>query len=99
MEAAEGYEVGGLGFAAMRPVLYVVRVDVVGVRASGEAATSIARVECAAKCWWNAWGLATDVERLALVVLQNDHSAAVASESARGFRGNARPILDFALTC
>src|SRR5262245_59608131 len=97
VEAAERDEVRGFRLAAVRPVLHVMRIGVTSVGATGEAAAAIAGIECASQGRRNAARLAADVERLTLVVLQNHHGTAVASEAACSFRGNARAILDFAL--
>ena len=52
MESAHLDEVGQLGLAALGPMVDVVGVNIVRVRAAGKSAAAIARVQRAAQCRW-----------------------------------------------
>ena len=96
MEAAQRDEIGRLGLAAIRPVLDVVHVDVARVAAAGKAAALVARGEQAAQRRGDDARLAADVERLAVLVLDERDDAGVAGEAARGFGGDGGAVLDLA---
>jgi hypothetical protein len=71
MQTAQGHEIGELRFAALGPVLDVMCVDVALVRAAGETTAAVAAIERAADTRWDAAGLAPDIERLALRILED----------------------------
>jgi len=69
VKAAQRDEIGGLRFTAVGPVLDVMRVEVTRIRAAGETASFVAGVQHASQRSGNRARLASDVEWLAVIVL------------------------------
>ena len=86
VEPAQRGQVRQLGLAAVRPVLDVVPVHVTLVIAAREHAAFVARGQCATQRRRNTARLATDIERLALLVLGDLDLAAVARRGDARFR-------------
>ena len=80
MPVAQQYEVREAGRAALRPVLDVMRVDVAALRAAGKTAAAVARPQRAPDRRRHRAGLAADIERLAVAVLDDDDALAVAGQ-------------------
>ena len=93
---AEQDEIRGLRLAALRPVLHMMGIDEARVRAPRKAAAAIARLQCPAQRGRNAARPPADVERLAVLVLEQVNDCAVAGEPTRGFGRQRRPVLDLA---
>jgi hypothetical protein len=81
MKRAEQREVLKARRSALRPMLDVVRVDVAAVVASGERAVPVARPERALERSRDGPALAANVERRAVLVLDDRDEAPVAGEA------------------
>src|ERR1700690_3421366 len=77
-------------------MLDVMGIHVMRIAASGESAAAIACVERAAKRGRNATCLASDVERLALSVLQDAYNAGVAGQATGGLCRKRWTLLELA---
>ena len=98
VEPAQRGQVRQFGLAAIRPVLDVVPVHVALVIAPREYAAFVARRERTAHRRRDTAGLATDIERLALLVFGDLDLAAIAREATRGFDRNRRAVVELAAT-
>src|ERR1700688_1222138 len=96
MEAAQLHKVGKLRLASLSPVVDVMCIDVPRVRATRESAAAIACVERAANRRRNAACLASDVERLTVLVLQDADDAGVARQATHGLRREGGAVLELA---
>src|SRR5262245_41791141 len=96
MESTQRGEIGQFGFTAMCPVLDMVSVAIARMRAAGKPATAIARVQRAAQRGWNTAGFPADIQRLALLVLDDGDDTGIAGEATGGFCGQRRPVFDLA---
>ena len=96
VEAAERDEVRELRLASMRPMLHVMAIDVALEGAAGETAALVSCIQGPANGGRNRPRPATDVERLALLVLDNTDDAGVAGKPSRRLGGDRRPVFELA---
>jgi hypothetical protein len=88
-------EIGQRGLAAVRPVLDVVRVDVLAVVAPRELTTAVAAAQRAAESRWDRPRLATDGQRSAFA-LQDTDQRRVAAQSTYRFPGERSLVIELA---
>ena len=82
---AEQHQVIDAGFAAVRPVLDVVTVQVAVIAAAWEPATSVvSRVQCPLDGLRYDTRFSSDAQWFAILVLSNDYSMAVTTQSFHG---------------
>ena len=92
VEPTERNKVGRLRLAAIGPVLDMMRVDVARVRAAGKATALVARIQDAPERGRNCPRLATDIERLAIIVLDQSDDARVARQPTGGLGRHRRSV-------
>jgi hypothetical protein len=97
--AAELDEIGDLGFSSFRPVVDVMGIHVARVRATRESAAAIACVERAANRRWDTSRLASNIEWLALLVLQDVDNARIARQTTHRLHRQRRAVLELATSC
>src|SRR3972149_3821065 len=98
MEAAQRDEIRKPRLPALRPVLYVMAVHEPCMRTTREPTALIAGAKCAAQCGRNCAGLAADIQRLTLFVLNEYDEARITCEATRGLSRNARAFFQLAAT-
>ena len=96
MKAAERDEVGELRLPAMGPMLHMVAIDIAFEAATWEATTLVPGIQGPADRWRDGPRLAPDVERFALLILDDPDDAGVAGKSSRGLGGDRRPMFELA---
>ena len=82
MLAAQQDEIADRGFAAIRPVANMMRIDEAVMVAARKAAAAVARDQGPAHRWRHRAGPAPDIERITRVVLGDPKQAAVAGDTA-----------------
>jgi hypothetical protein len=87
-------QVAELRFAAVCPVLEVVPFAVSGAIAAGVTAAAVAGTQSARNRRGNAAGLATDIERVAVLAFDDSDDGAVAGKSARRIECERRPVFE-----
>lgn len=86
-------------FRRHRPVADVVTIHVMLVRAAGEPASAIARLQCAPNRRSDRAGLATHVEWFAVLVFNDVDQAGIAAQAARSLGGEGGAIFVLTATC
>src|SRR5262245_26550041 len=71
----------------------VVTVDETAVRTTRKTAAAVTTLQCSIDCRRNYAGFAADVERFAVVSLDDRHDSAVTRDAANRFGSNDRSIL------
>jgi hypothetical protein len=70
MTPTQQYQIIETGFAAIAPVLDVVRINKPWLGAPGKATAVIPASECPPQRWWDGAGLAANIQHIALTIFQ-----------------------------
>ncbi len=80
----------------MGPVPYAVPIPIALERATGKATSAVTGVQGPADRRRDDPGLSTDIERLALLILEDDDQAGIAGQPSRGLGRNGQAVLQLA---
>jgi hypothetical protein len=84
-QSLERDQVGELGFAAIGPVLNVVRISVSMMGAAAEAATLVSQSQCSLHGWRYGSGFAAHIEDFAVFVFLDGYQSRITADAPYGF--------------
>ena len=87
MLRAQQHQVIETGLATSRPMLYVMRIDKTRVVTTGKRSALVPSNQGTFDGRWNGSGLATDIQRFAVLIFTDNHRMTITTQSFDTFDG------------